>query len=90
MRTMKIKGELVELPETLPNHPYFRSQAWSRKRNRAIYGMYVSEERMTFKQVGEFWGISGGRAQHIVAKIASVIQHLEAGNPYYGCVASRD
>lgn len=55
MRTMKIKSELVELPEALPNHPYFRSQAWSRKRNRAIYGMYVSEEGMTFRQVGEFW-----------------------------------
>lgn len=52
--------------------------------------MYVSEERMTFKQVGEFWGISTNRARQIVAKVADVIQHLEAGNPYYGCVASRD
>lgn len=85
---MKIDGEYVELPESLPDHPYFRSQSWCRKRNRAIYGMYVSEERITLAEVAAFWGISRSRAQQIIRKIAWIIRKLEAGDQYYGSVAA--
>ncbi len=84
MRKMKIEGELVELPEAFPNHPYFRSQAWSRKRSRIIYSMYISDERITLKQVGESFAISPERVRQIIAKTIRVIRNLEAGNPYYG------
>jgi hypothetical protein len=88
MRTIKIDGEIVELPQTLPDHPYFHSQGWSRKRNREIYGMYVSDEKITLAEVAAFWGISGSRAGQIIRKIALIIKKLEAGEPYYGQHAS--
>lgn len=84
---MKIEGEVVELPETFPSHPYFVSQAWSRKRSRAIYSMYVADESITLKQVGERFAISQERARQIIVKVARIIRHIQAGNPYYGCTA---
>lgn len=81
---MKIEGELVELSETFPAHPYFASQAWARKRSREIYSMYIADERITLKQVGERFAISQERVRQIILKVARVIRHLEAGNPYYG------
>lgn len=87
MKTMKIEGDVVELSESFPIHPYFASQAWSRKRSRDIYSMYVAEEGITLKQVGQRFGISPERARQIICKVARIIRNLEAGNRYYGKTA---
>lgn len=84
MRTMKVDGEIVELPEVFPDHPYFRSQTHFRKRNRAIYGMFISEENITLAQVGAFWAISPERARQIIMRVARIIRRLEAGDTYGG------
>lgn len=87
---MKIEGELVELPEGFPDHPYFRSQSWSRSRSREIYNMYVANDQMTLEQLAQCWGVSRERVRQIIIKVARVIRHIDAGNSYYGSKANLD